>query len=314
MAGSPPYHQPVMVQQVLEVLEPKPDRILLDGTVGMGGHAEAWMERSGGRGYVLGLDRDASALESARLRLAPYCDRILLLCGNYKEATGLCHGAGRREVDAVLLDLGLGSHQLDDLERGFSFRHDGPLDMRFDRDQPGPTAAEILTQASEPELFRILSEYGEERGARKLAHRIVEVRSHRPFRTTFELADLVRETLPSRGHRPRIDPATKTFQALRIAVNGELAGLGEALEGLVELLRPGGRIAVISFHSLEDRIVKQTFRRLALRVHRQPDDPPGMIHEPLIDMPQRRVTVASEEEIAANPRSRSAKLRWGVRR
>ena len=314
MAGSSRHHQPVMVQQVLEALEPGPNRILLDGTVGMGGHAEAWMTQSGGRGYVLGIDRDASALESARLRLASYGGRVMLLHGNYKQATELCRESGYREVDAALLDLGLGSHQLDDRERGFSFRYDGPLDMRFDRDRPGPTAAEILAQASEPELFRILSEFGEEPSARKLAHRIVEVRRHSPFRTTSDLATLVRETLPFRGRRPRIDPATKTFQALRIAVNQELAGLGDALERLVELLRPGGRIAVLSFHSLEDRIVKQTLRRLALRVHRQPDDPPEMIREPLIDMPHRRVTVASEEEVSVNPRSRSAKLRWGIRR
>lgn len=314
MAERSPQHQPVLVERVLELLEPKPKRVLLDGTVGMGGHAEAWMEQSGGRGYVIGLDRDASALTHARLRLARYGDRVVLVHGNYKQATELCEELGRDEVDAVLVDLGLGSHQLDDRERGFSFRYDSLLDMRFDRDQPGPTAAEILAQASEPELVRILSEYGEERGARKLAHRIVEVRGRRPIRTTFELANLVRETLPAGRQRLRIDPATKTFQALRIAVNQELAGLEEALERLVELLRPGGRIVVISFHSLEDRIVKRTLRRLALRVHRQPDDPPETIREPLIDMPQRRVTMASEEEILANPRSRSARLRWGVRR
>ncbi|MDQ7007630.1 MAG: 16S rRNA (cytosine(1402)-N(4))-methyltransferase RsmH [Acidobacteriota bacterium] len=307
-------HRPVMVAEVLQALAPGPGRLLVDGTVGLGGHVEAWMEACGGEGRAVGMDRDASALEVARSRLGHWGARVRLVHGDYRQADRHLDELGIESADAVLLDLGLGSHQLEDPERGFSFRHEGPLDMRFDRDLPGRRAAEILAHSSPLELEAIFRDYGEERAARKLTRVIVEHRQRRPLSTTTELADLVRRALGP-GHRGRIDPATRVFQALRIAVNDELDGLGRAIEMLTRRLRPGGRIAVISFHSLEDRITKGTLRRLATARHRQPDDPPGTeAVAPLLDLEVRRVTMASDDEVAANPRSRSARLRWGIRR
>ncbi|RMG46860.1 MAG: 16S rRNA (cytosine(1402)-N(4))-methyltransferase RsmH [Acidobacteria bacterium] len=312
MVDPPARHRPVMVPEVLEALAPRPGALLLDGTVGPGGHAEAWLEAAGEGAELIGLDRDASALALARRRLQRFGERVRLFHCDYREAPALLDRLGRRP-DAVLLDLGLGSHQVDDPERGFSFRLDGPLDMRFDRDRPGPTAAEILAHASEPELARILSEYGEERAAKKLARRLVEARKRRPFRTTRELADFVRGVVPARGRR-RLDPATRTFQALRIAVNDELSGLAEALSGLVERLPAGGRIAVIAFHSLEDRIVKRTLRRLAEPCRCRRGDPCTCGALQWIELVQRRALRPDPGEVAANPRARSARLRWGVRR
>ncbi|HHN75450.1 MAG TPA: 16S rRNA (cytosine(1402)-N(4))-methyltransferase RsmH [Acidobacteria bacterium] len=307
-------HRPVMVTEVLEALAPGRGRLLVDGTVGLGGHVEAWMEASSGEGRAVGLDRDASALDVARTRLAAWGERVELVHGDYRRAGEVLDRLGIDSIDAVLLDLGLGSHQLDDPERGFSFRHEGPLDMRFDRGLPGRQAAEILAHASAPELEAIFRDYGEERAARKLARVIVDHRQRRRLTTTTELADLVRGALgPSQ--RGRIDPATRVFQALRIAVNDELSGLGQAIEDLSRRLSPGGRIAVISFHSLEDRIAKNTLRRLAAGRQPQPDDPPEIEPlEPLLDLQVRRVTLAGQAEIAANPRARSARLRWGIRR
>lgn len=303
-------HRPVMLAETLAALAPGPGRLLLDGTVGLGGHAQRWLELAPG-GRVVGLDRDAEALARAAERLAPWGGRVKLLHESYKDAPQLL--AGETPPDAVLLDLGLGSHQLDDPDRGFSFRHDGPLDMRFDRERPGVTAAELLAQTPEPELARLLVDYGEERAARKLARLLVERRQAEPLRTTRQLADLVRSAVPARG-RQRIDPATRTFQALRIAVNDELAGLDDALEQLVRLLRPGGRIAVLAFHSLEDRVVKRTLRRLAAPCRCRRGDPCTCGALELLELPERRAAQPAEEEKAANPRARSARMRWGVRR
>jgi len=257
-----PTHRPVMVAEILEALDARPGAVLLDGTVGTGGHALAWLEATAPDGRVIGLDRDPEALARARERLAPFSGRVRLLHGDWRKAPGILEDAGEGTPDAILLDLGIGTHQVDDPGRGFSFRHDAPLDMRFDRTSPGPTAAELLRRTPEPELARIFLEYGEERAARRLAHRIVEARRRDPIETTGDLARLVRETLGTR-RAGRIDPATRVFQALRIAVNRELSGMDRALEGLVGMLAPGGRIAVLSYHSLEDRVVKRTLRALA---------------------------------------------------
>lgn len=300
-----------MLAETLEVLQPGPGRVLLDGTLGLGGHSAAWLEASAPDGRVIAFDRDRTALERARARLAPFADRVELHHEDYRDCAEIL---GDRRVDAALLDLGLGSHQLEDPERGFSFRYDGPLDMRFDRDRPGPSAAEILSQSSAPEIARILAEYGEERAARRIAREIVEERQRAPIRTTFQLAELVRRIVPS-SHRTkrRIDPATRTFQALRIATNEELHGLQDAITTLVDHLRPGGRIVVISFHSLEDRVAKHTLRELAAS-RPSPTDPfapdlPG----PLV-LEERKARKAGEGEIARNPRARSAHFRWGSRR
>lgn len=305
-------HRPVMVDQVLEALDPGPGALLLDGTVGQGGHARAWLDADPTT-RVVGLDRDREALRAAAGRLSGYGERAVLRHADYRDAPELWEELGLPAPDAVLLDLGLGSHQLEDGRRGFSFQHDGPLDMRFDADSPGPTAAEILGQSSEPELQRILADYGEERHARKLARAIVNARERRPLRTTLELAELVRRTLARPGKPPRIDPATRTFQALRIAVNRELEGLDDAIEQLTRWLAAGGRIAVIAFHSIEDRVVKRTFKRLATEVVPQPGDPPGTAREAVLERFSKKIVTPDEAEIAANPRSRSARLRWGVR-
>ncbi len=313
LAFSAPLHRPVLTNETLAALDPRPGRRLLDGTAGTGGHSEIWLRSTAPDGKVIALDRDPSALATAAERLAPFGERVQLVHADYRDADAVLERLGVASVDAVLLDLGLGSHQIDDPERGFAFRFDGPLDMRFDRETPGRSAADLVNHLPEPELARVLAEYGEERAARKLARAIVEARRRHPIRTTGELAELVRRCLPAHG-RQRIDPATRTFQALRIAVNDELSGLDDALGALVRRLAPGGRIAVIAYHSLEDRIVKHTLRRLAEPCRCRRGDPCSCGALELVALEERHAIFPTEEEIAVNPRARSARLRWGIRR
>ncbi len=313
IADAAPTHRPVMVAEILEVLGARPGAVLLDGTVGTGGHALAWLEATAPGGRVVGIDRDPEALARARARLAPHAPRVRLCHGDWREAPSILRDAGEPAPDAILLDLGIGSHQVDDPGRGFSFRHDAPLDMRFDREAPGPTAADILRRTPEPELARIFREYGEERAARRLARRIGEARRRGTLRTTGDLARLVRETLGPR-RAGRIDPATRVFQALRIVVNRELAGMDRGLEDLVEILPPGGRIAVLAYHSLEDRVVKRTFRALAEPCRCRRGDPCTCGAREWLELRERRPRRPAEDEVAENPRARSARLRWGVRR
>lgn len=313
MVETSPRHEPVMVAETLAALAPQAGACLLDGTVGAGGHSAAWLEATGPDGTVVGLDRDLAALELARWRLQPFGSRAQLIHSDYRDAATIVAERQLGPFDAVLLDLGLGSHQLDDPARGFSFRFEGPLDMRFDQSRPTPTAADLLARSSEPELVQILAEFGEERLAKKIARQLVEARRHTPLRTTQQLADFVRRIVPASRHE-RIDPATRTFQALRIAVNAELKGLGGAIESLVGLLRPGARLAVIAFHSLEDRVVKTTLRRLAEPCRCRRGDPCSCGAVQSIDLPQRRAVQPTDEEMARNPRARSARLRWGIRR
>jgi len=308
-----PTHRPVLAAETLEALDPGPGKVLLDGTVGLGGHAARWLELTAPFGRVVGFDRDARALAVAARNLAPFGARAELIHDDYREAPRIIAERGFAAPDAALLDLGLGSHQIDDPTRGFSHRFDAPLDMRFDADAPGRTAADILARAAEPELARIFEEHGELPGARKLARALCDARRRAPIRTTTELARLVREVLPPRG-RQRIDPATLVFQALRIAVNDELEGLDAAIEALVRMLPQGGRIAVIAFHSLEDRIAKRTLRRLAEPCRCRRGDPCTCGATRLLDMPERRAVKTSDEEALENPRARSARLRWGTRR
>lgn len=308
-----PLHQPAMAEEVLEVLTPGDGLCLLDGTIGTGGHAKAWLRFSGPRGVVIGLDRDPHAVDTAREHLSEFGERVLLFHEDYRNAPALLESQQLPAPDAILLDLGLGSHQIDDPERGFSFRFDGPLDMRFDTSLPNPTAADLLARLHEPELERMLRDLGEEPHARKIARMLVEARKRRPFRTTADLAGFLRQILPARGHH-RIDPATRTFQALRIMVNHELEGLGETIDALAGLLRPGARIAIISYHSLEDRIVKHAFRRLAEPCHCRRGDPCTCGSVNLLELRERHARMPSPEEISSNPRARSARLRWGIRR
>ncbi len=266
-----------------------------DGTLGGGGHAEALLAASAPDGVLLGVDRDAEALAVAARRLRPFGDRARLVHGDYRELPALAHAAVLGPFDGILLDLGLSSLQLDDPARGFSFGQEGPLDMRMDRAGGAPTAGDLLRRLPQRELEAILREYGEERWARRIARALVAARARQPIATTTELAHLVARAIPRRAWPPRIHPATRTFQALRIAVNRELEGLEEGVEAAASLLAPGGRLAVISFHSLEDRAVKTTFRRLAAAR--------GM------GILTRKPVTPATTEVAANPRARSAKLR-----
>ena len=277
---------------MVALLRPQPGGHYLDATVGLGGHAEAILRVSAPTGSVLGFDRDAEALALTGQRLAAFGDRLVLRHGRYEALVELVGSAGA--FDGVLFDLGVSSLQLDAADRGFSFTQSGPLDMRMDRGT-GATAADLLDRLSERELADLIFEWGEERWSRRIARAIVTARQERPLATTADLAAVVARSIPRRLWPRHIHPATRTFQAIRIAVNQELIGLGPALEDATRLLTPGGRAVVISFHSLEDRIVKQTWRRLEAE---------GGVRV----LTKRPVTPAAAE-LSANPRSRSAKLR-----
>jgi 16S rRNA (cytosine1402-N4)-methyltransferase len=282
-------HVPVLLDEVLELLAVRPGGLWVDGTVGLGGHAAALLRASAPDGRLLGLDRDGETLERARAALGPRSDRVRLEPGDYRE---IPQRLGDERADGILLDLGISSAQLDDPERGFSFQADGPLDMRMDR-REGETAADVVNHLPEKELADLIYAYGEERASRRIARAIVRARDRTPIRTTGELAEIVRRAVP-RGARQRLHPATRTFQALRIHVNRELDGLGPALERIAGCLAPSGRMAVIAFHSLEDRAVKTAFRGLAHRGF-------GLL--------TKKPVRPSEAEARANPRARSARLR-----
>jgi 16S rRNA (cytosine1402-N4)-methyltransferase len=285
---------PVLVDEVCQGLDPQPGQTIVDGTLGGGGHARALAARVAPHGRMIGIDRDPAAIARAREALAG--TGIECLLGNYRDLPELLAEIGVAEVDGVLLDLGLSSDQLADAERGFSFDADGPLDLRFDPTQ-GEPAWQMLERLSAERIADLIYEYGEERFSRRIGRAIVEAQRREPIRTARQLAELVRRVVPRGRGRQRIDPATRTFQALRIAVNEELASLETALKRLPECLKPGGRLAIISFHSLEDRRVKQAFR----------DDP-------RYEVITRRPIRPSETEIQQNPRARSAKLRVAARR
>ncbi|MGH7409283.1 MAG: 16S rRNA (cytosine(1402)-N(4))-methyltransferase RsmH [Candidatus Methylomirabilales bacterium] len=287
-----PGHTPVLLTQVLTFLRPISDGLYLDCTVGTGGHAEAILEASGPTGRLVGLDRDAEGLPLARERLARFGPRVRLLHADYRVLGAVMAAEGLEAWDGVLFDLGLSSVQLDDPARGFAFRHAGPLDMRMDRAGGGPTAADLLRSLPERELAGVLREYGEERWARRIARRIVAARAAQPFTRTDQLAEVVAGAIPRRAWPRRIHPATRTFQALRIAVNRELEGLAEALAAGLAGLKPGGRIVAIAFHSLEDRVVKRALRG-----------------DPAVTVLTKKPVTSGPEEVAANPRARSAKLR-----
>jgi 16S rRNA (cytosine1402-N4)-methyltransferase len=285
-------HVPVMTAEVLQYLQPGRGGVYLDCTVGLGGHAHAILDAGATR--LIGLDRDADALAAAREALGAWADRVELVHADYREVDRVLDARGVVTVDGALADLGVSSLQLEAPGRGFSFQRDEPLDMRMDR-TTGATAAELIARAGEAEIADAIFHFGEERRSRRIARAIVAARRDRPIATTGQLAAIVRRALPVRGPL-RIDPATRTFQALRIWVNRELEGLGAFLERVAQRLRRGARLAVISFHSLEDRIVKHTFRAIA---------PAGAGFRVLTKKP----VVPTEAEVETNPRARSAKLR-----
>ncbi len=288
-----PTHVPVMPAEVLEALAPGRGGLFVDGTVGLGGHAAAILQAGAAR--LIGIDRDRDALDLARQRLAEWDERVTLLHGDYRRLDTLLDAEGVAAADGILIDLGLSSFQLEAEGRGFSFQRDEPLDMRMDRTQ-GPTAAELLAALDERELADLIFRLGEERYSRRIARAIVAAREEAPIATTGRLADIVRRAVPRKGYS-RIDPATRTFQALRIRVNGELDGLDAFIETACARLAGGGRLAVIAFHSLEDRVVKHTMRRLAGG------------EGSALRLLWRKARKPGEAEVDANPRARSAKLR-----
>ncbi len=286
-------HVPVMLAETLEWLNPQPGQVFVDGTLGGGGHTRALAERIQPGGQVVSLDRDPAAVAAARESLANLPVRVVL--ANYRDIPEVLATLGIAQVQGILLDIGLSSDQLADSARGFSFDADGPLDLRFNPDE-GEPARELVRRLREADLADLIYQLGEERFSRRIARRIVEQRQQQPIETAHQLAEIVRRAVPRSADTRRIDPATRTFQALRIAVNDELGALDQALRDLPDCLAPGGRLAIISFHSLEDRRVKEAFR----------DDPRW---RKLTKKPVR----ASEQEMADNPRSRSAKLRVAER-
>jgi 16S rRNA (cytosine1402-N4)-methyltransferase len=302
-------HRPVLLFEAVNLLAPERGGLFVDATLGLGGHSEAILEASPDT-RVLGIDLDREAIRLATGRLARFGSRFRAAHANFREIGRVLEEAGEPGASGILADLGVSSLQFDSPERGFSFRHDAPLDMRMDAGGVGETAAELLERLPEEELARVIYEYGEERRSRRIARWIVERRERgEPLRTTAELAALVARAV---GHKrgERIHPATRTFQALRIAVNGELEGLGEFVETAVDLLQTQGRLAVISFHSLEDRVVKRTLRRLAGQCEcdrRLPVCACGA--RKAVEILTRRPLTPNEQELEENPRARSAKLR-----
>jgi len=287
-----PRHVPVLLHEVLGALEPQRGGLFVDCTLGLGGHTQALLEAGAAR--VIGLDRDRSALAVAATRLAAFDDRVEYVHADYRQLPSVLDTRGVERVHGVLADLGVSSMQFESEGRGFRFRRDEPLDMRMDQ-STGPTAADLVNQAGEEELANAIYQFGEERYSRRISRALVAAR---PIATTGELAAIVRRAVPTKGWQ-RIDPATRTFQALRIWVNGELDGLDRFVSNAADRLEPGGRVAVITFHSLEDRIVKHTMRGLAAEA-------PGAFR-----VLTKKPTVPSEAEIDANHRARSAKLRIG---
>ncbi len=309
-------HVPVMLEEVLAELDPQPGEIVCDCTLGGAGHTVELARRVAPEGLSIGIDQDDMALEAAARRLereAPEADAIQLK-GNFGNLDDLLLRAEVPGVDCFLFDLGVSSPQLDIPERGFSYNEDAPLDMRMNSGNHTLTAAEVVNTYNEADLTRILRVYGDERFASRIARRIVERRSKAPVETTLQLVEIVKEAIPAAARRHGGHPARKTFQALRIEVNHELDVLDRGLRAAVRWANPGGRICVISYHSLEDRIVKHVFSELSQGCTCPPDLPVCVCgHVPIVDVRTRRPLVASDEEVAANPRSRSALMRVAVK-
>ena len=303
------HHISVLPDEVLAALSPRSGGVYVDGTLGGAGHAGLILAASAPDGLLIGFDRDAEAIAVARERLAPFGNRVRFFQRNFASIAETLQEIGVADIDGFVLDLGVSSHQLDREERGFSFMHDAPLDMRMDRGS-GQSAADLVNTLSEAELLRIISQYGEERWAKRIASFIVTARGEQPIETTLQLVDLIKGAIPKAKWEERLHPATRTFQALRIAVNEELKSLQDGLADLLKLLRKGGRGAVISFHSLEDRIVKESFK-LAATGCTCPKGLPGCVcgRVPQFKLVTRKPLRAGEEELAGNARSRSARLR-----
>ena len=301
-------HVPVLLQECLDALNIRPDGIYVDGTLGRAGHSLEIVKRLT-TGRLIGIDRDETAIAAAQERLADYRDRVTLVHSNFDRIGDILAELHIDGADGMLFDLGVSSPQLDDAERGFSYMHDAPLDMRMDR-TAYLTARQVVNGWSYEELRRILFEYGEERYAPAIARRIVQSRGQQPIETTLELVDIIKSAMPPQALREKQHPAKRSFQAIRIAVNGELDALSPMLEAATAHLNRGGRLAVISFHSLEDRIIKKTLQELATGCTCPPEFPVCVCgKKPKLKLVSRKPIVSGEEELEHNPRARSAKLR-----
>ena len=302
-------HRPVLLEECIQGLAIRPDGIYVDGTLGRGGHSEEIAKRLTAGGRLLCIDRDRQALEEGAARLAPWAGQITFLHGNFGDLDALLDQAGVGQVDGMLFDLGVSSPQLDDPERGFSYHHDAPLDMRMDR-SAGLTAFEVVNTWPREELRRILYAYGEERYAPQIAAAIDRRRAAAPISTTLELVDVIRSAMPPQALREKQHPAKRSFQAIRIAVNDELTAVERVMGDAISRLAPRGHLAVITFHSLEDRIVKNAMQDAAKGCTCPPEFPVCVCgKKPQVKLLTRKPVTASREELEDNPRARSAKLR-----
>ena len=302
-------HKSVLLYETVDSLNIRPDGIYVDGTLGGGGHAYEVCSRLGEHGRLIGIDQDADAIAAATKRLEPFADKVTVVRSNYENIASVLHDLGIEKVDGIYLDLGVSSYQLDAADRGFTYRVDAPLDMRMDQ-SGGMTAAEVVNQWPQEELRRILYQYGEERYAPQIAAAIVRRRQDRPIQTTMELVQIVREAMPARALKEKQHPAKRSFQAIRIAVNDELASVDRMVQSAVPRLNRGGRLAVITFHSLEDRIVKTGLAAFSRGCTCPPDFPVCVCGKtPDVRLVSRKPILPSEQEVAENPRARSAKLR-----
>ena len=302
------HHISVLLEECMEGLDIKPDGIYVDGTLGGAGHSSQIVKQLTS-GRLIGIDRDPIALEASGKRLEPYKDRVTLVHSNFCEMKQVMKDLDIPGVDGILLDLGVSSPQLDDGERGFSYMADAPLDMRMNN-QDALTAYEVINTWSQDELKRILFDYGEERYAPRIASNICRRREEKPIETTLELVDVIRSAMPPQALREKQHPAKRSFQAIRIAVNDELGSVEKAMRDAIPLLNPGGRLAIITFHSLEDRIVKNAMAEAAKGCTCPPNFPVCVCgKKPIVKLVSRKPIVATEEELEVNPRSRSAKLR-----
>ena len=302
-------HTSVLLEETIENLRVKPEGVYVDGTLGGAGHALEVCRRLSAAGRLIGIDQDEDAIAAAEERLREYRDRVTILRSNYRCMVSELKKRGITAVDGILLDLGVSSHQLDEAERGFTYREDAPLDMRMDQRQE-LTAAGVVNTYSEERLYQVIRDYGEEKFAKNIAKRICRERAEKPILTTGELVEIIKASIPAKMRVTGGHPAKRTFQAIRIEVNQELAVLEESLDGMIDFLREGGRLCVITFHSLEDRIIKNIFRRNEHPCICPPEFPVCVCgRKPKGFVVTRKPVVPGEEELAANKRSKSAKLR-----
>lgn len=302
-------HKSVLLEETVDSLDIKPDGIYVDGTLGGGGHASLVCSRLSDKGRLIGIDQDADAIKAASERLAPFGDKVTIVRSNYENIASVLSELGIEKVDGIYLDLGVSSYQLDTVERGFTYREDAPLDMRMDQ-RNTQTAADIVNTYSEMDLFRIIRDYGEDRFAKNIAKHIVRVRAEKPFETTGELIEVIKAAIPAKVRATGGHPAKRTFQALRIELNHELDVLNRSIDTMIGLLNPGGRLSIITFHSLEDRIVKTRFKNNENPCICPPGFPVCMCGKKSKgSVVTRKPIVPSEQEIEENKRSKSSKLR-----